>query len=315
MLRLCFLKMFTDGSLGSRTARMHQPYAPRTGECHDELYKQAHKGCQCGVYVRTYDDLAAGVAKARQHVLLPCLHAIGDAAVTTALDAFESCSIPAAQVAEPFNCPFAGRIEHCQHILARDFARLRSLSVVASVQPMHMASDAVVAERVLGQWRRSGAFPLATLLRQFKVHMAFGSDWPVVTQCPAKAVFAAATRRSHWEALPKMKVVVAEEVPAAATAWDRRQCLTMRECLHNYTAAPAESCPGDAKFLGRLRVGYAADFVILSPHVTKLLIMNPEDISNPRVDSHNKNPVEVLNDAENVYLETWVNGEKVFSKC
>lgn len=284
MLRLTFVKMFTDGSLGSRTARMMQPYAPRVSECASVTGRRhadsgADSRCECGLFITHFDDLKRGVSRARQVGLIPAAHAIGDAAVSAVVDAMLSTTDDDVGDATPsMPVPLSrriprGRIEHCQHILLRDLERLRGSSIVASMQPLHMASDAIVAERVLGQWRRHGAFPLASMLRHTRIPMAFGSDWPVVAPNPLLAVHAACTRRGHWAAADTMAGVDSANVPSGNTAWEPRQCLTLREALEAHTSGAADSA-GDGNLLGRIRPGLAADFVLLSPAVTSLLVAN-----------------------------------------
>ena len=166
----------------------------------------------------------------------------------------------------------AGRIEHCQHVLQRDLARLGAAGggIVASVQPLHMASDAATSERVLGQWRRHGAFPLATLLRQHRVPLACGSDWPVVPAHVGRGLHAAVTRRAHCAELARTGAR-ADAVPSGAREWEARQRLTLREALAAYTSVAAAAGGDDALF-GRTAPGLLADLVLLSPKATALLL-------------------------------------------
>src|SRR5207302_4590054 len=120
-LRIGALKGFVDGSLGSHTAAMLEPYddAP-----HDT-----------GLFVNTVEDLSEWTANADRAGLHSITHAIGDRAVRTLLDIYER----VARENGPRDRRF--RVEHAQHIAAADMARFGSQGIIASVQPYHAIDD------------------------------------------------------------------------------------------------------------------------------------------------------------------------------
>src|SRR5581483_118367 len=103
------------------------------------------------------------------------LHAIGDRAATVALDAYEA--VARAEGVESVRAA-RHRIEHGQVFRPEDIPRLGALGVVASVQPVHLASDVKIAERRLGAERCRASYPWRSLL-ETGAPLAFGTDYPV----------------------------------------------------------------------------------------------------------------------------------------
>lgn len=180
-----WFKLFTDGALNSRTAWCVDPY-PGTS----------------GAGLPTYAD-AELVAVAREALaagFVPTIHAIGDRAVTQALDAFAALGVPASAALPP-------RIEHAQLVLRADVPRFAELGVHASVQPEHAMDDRDVADH---HWagRTDRAFAYRALLDAGAV-LELGSDAPVAPLDPWATLAAAVTRardgREPWhpeQALP-----------------------------------------------------------------------------------------------------------------
>ncbi|MBI1798926.1 MAG: amidohydrolase [Candidatus Eisenbacteria bacterium] len=133
--RVGALKLFADGTLGSRTAAMLEPY-DGTSERGLDLLPGA--------------ELEADVARALDSGLSVAIHAIGDRACHRALDAFERTGDRRARIALP--C----RIEHAQLVAPADLPRFAALGVAAAMQPLHCTSDIGLAERFWGS-RRAGA--------------------------------------------------------------------------------------------------------------------------------------------------------------
>jgi predicted amidohydrolase YtcJ len=211
-------KSFIDGTLGSRTARMHDPYA-------DEPSTQG-----------LWTELAAdGLLRDwAEHVLAnglsPSMHAIGDAALTAALDALER------------DERRVGRIEHAQTARREDIARCTGR--IISMQPLHKSDDAPSAPARLGAARMNGFFRF----RDFAsagARLVFGSDWPIVTCCPIAGMRAAIT------GIDRTGAVVASD-----------QSLTPVETLHAYTLEAARSL-GFPRGSGTLEAGAPADLTIL----------------------------------------------------
>jgi predicted amidohydrolase YtcJ len=174
LLTLGPLKVISDGSLNTRTAYLREPYAGDGGH---------------GRLTVPPEELIALLHRAVQGGLGAAVHAIGDHALSHALDAF---AVTGAQ----------GSIEHAQLVPDADLARFAELGVTASVQPEHAMDDRDVAERYWGARCRS-AFPLRSLLAA-GARLAFGSDAPVAPLDPwlaiASAVFRSRGGREPWHA-------------------------------------------------------------------------------------------------------------------
>ncbi len=169
-LRVIGAKSFADGTLGSRTAAMLEPYTGTTS-C-GSLIEHAREG--------TLVEWMRAVAAAG---LSPSIHAIGDAAVRATLDAADAAGVPRHIL----------RIEHVQVLADSDVPRLAG--AFASMQPLHAASDMPGAGERLGDHRTHLLFRYADIAHAGAT-LAFGSDWPVVPPDPIRAMRSAITGRA-----------------------------------------------------------------------------------------------------------------------
>ncbi|MCP9946535.1 amidohydrolase [Streptomyces somaliensis] len=172
--------LFVDGSLGSHTACLHEPYAdaPHTGTAHLDAA-----------------TVAAHVAACTEAGLQAGFHAIGDAAVTAVVEGVRA----AAEAVGPHRIRAARhRVEHAEMLTPQTVAAFAELGLTASVQPAFDAAwggdDGMYAER-LGVERARTLNPYAALLRA-GVPLAFGSDSPVTPLDPWGTVRAAAFHRT-----------------------------------------------------------------------------------------------------------------------
>ena len=159
------LKIISDGSLGTRTAACSHGYA-------DDPHNH-------GVLTVPPAELQELLLRATGAGLEIALHAIGDLAVTAALDAY------AATGAQ-------GTIEHAQLVSHGDLARFGRLGVAASVQPQHALDDRDAADALWAE-QTAIAYPLASLHRAGAT-LRFGSDAPVAALDPWQAISAAVFR-------------------------------------------------------------------------------------------------------------------------
>jgi len=220
--RIGAIKLFADGTLGSRTAAMLAAY-DGTQETGMDLIPPV--------------ELAAIVRRAVDAGLSVAIHAIGDRAVRSSLDAFEAAGPALARLAMP------PRIEHAQLVDAADVPRFARLGVVASMQPSHATADAALAHRHWGG-RAAASYPWRTLLDR-GARLAFGSDAPVEPPDAPAGLAAAVTR------VP----------PGAASAFTPEQRVTLDEALSAYTEGPARAA-GTWPRTGALEPGAIADVVV-----------------------------------------------------
>jgi predicted amidohydrolase YtcJ len=233
-LRIGGLKGFVDGSLGSHTAAMLQPFtdAPK----------------DTGLFVNTHEHLyewTSGADKAGLHVIV---HAIGDRAIRDQLDIFER--------VEKENGPRDRRfrIEHAQHIAPPDIPRFAKLGVVASMQPYHAIDDGRWAEKVIGHERAKTTYAFRSL-RDAGATLAFGSDWFVAPPTPLEGLYAAVTRRTLDDRNPD--------------GWIPEQKITLEDALRAYTRGAAYAT-FDEKEKGIIATGALADFAIIDRDLTKV---------------------------------------------
>src|SRR6185437_16343216 len=156
-LRIGGIKMFLDGSLGSRTAWMLEPYAGTRDR---------------GMPITAEAEAAGALRTAAGSGLAATVHAIGDAAVRRALDLMAA--LP--RVGIPH------RIEHFQCVHPADLERAAAAGIVASMQPAHLLTDIPLVERYWGA-RGRGAYAFESL-RRLGTPLVFGSDVPVASLDP-----------------------------------------------------------------------------------------------------------------------------------
>lgn len=232
--RVGWLKLFADGSLGSRTAAMFEPY--------DDASTRPGPGGPHGALLESREAISKRVEQAAGAGLATMIHAIGDEAVRTALDAFEA--VDPRQLAAPALMP---RIEHAQVVQPVDRGRFGRLGVAASVQPIQLRGDLETMRHAIGS-RASLAFPLASLAAAGAL-LAFGTDAPVEPPDPWPGLAMAATRWApEW----------GTDAPPAGPS----EGLTLAAALRAATVGPHRSA-GEPR-AGRLVVGEAADLVVVA---------------------------------------------------
>jgi predicted amidohydrolase YtcJ len=227
-LRMGMLKGYTDGTLGSRTAAMLEPFSDQ----------HTH-----GLPQYTQAQLDSLVTAADAAGLQVILHAIGDAANRQALDAFQHAARANGTSGRRH------RIEHAQVLDRADIPRFRQLGVIASMQPTHATSDMRWAETRIGAERaREGAYAWRSLLNAGAV-VIFGTDFPVEPMPPVEGIYSAVTRQSR------------EEPGVPPGGWIPEQRLTREEAIRLYTAAAAYG-EWQEEEKGTLRPGMLADLVV-----------------------------------------------------
>jgi predicted amidohydrolase YtcJ len=241
------VKTMLDGVIESHTAAMLAPYSDDRSQIgklfwDPAKYKQAvveldHRGLQ--VFT----------------------HAIGDKAVRLALDAYQ-------QAEETNHTKDArDRVEHIETITAQDIPRFGKLGVIASMQPLHAYPD----DDTLKIWARNVGPERAKRAWVWKSieddggHIAFGSDWPVVTLNPWPGVQTAVTRQT------------AEGEPVGGFVPQQR--LSLQDTIQAYTLGAAYAGHRD-RTEGSLQPGKLADLIILSQDLFKI---EPSEIGKTQV--------------------------------
>lgn len=243
-VRIGGLKGFVDGSLGSHTAAMLEPFSDSPKDL--------------GLLVNTPEDLYAWTSGADKSGLQVMVHAIGDRAIRLQLDIYERVE----REDGPRDRRY--RIEHAQHLAPSDIPRFARLDVIASMQPYHAIDDGRWADAVIGAERSKTTYAFRSLL-DAKARLAFGSDWFVAPPTPLEGIYAAATRRTLDDKHPG--------------GWVPEQKISVEEALRAYTAGAAYASFEENK-KGTLERGKLADFAIIDRDITRI---PPEEIRNAHI--------------------------------
>jgi predicted amidohydrolase YtcJ len=230
----CF-KVFSDGSLGARTAALHTPYAD------DKTTR--------GILVYTPTTLQKSLEKVHKRGFQLAIHAIGDKANETVLDALEE-----VLKGKPRR-DHRHRVEHASVLNKKLITRMKKLGVVASVQPHFVVSDFWVVKR-LGKRRARWTYPFKSLIKSGVVACA-GSDCPIEPLDPLFGVWAAVARKTF----PQEKLSVDEAI-----------------CMYTINAAYASH---EETTKGTIEPGKLADLTILAQDPYSV---EPDDIRDIKVE-------------------------------
>lgn len=255
-LRLGGVKIYMDGALGSRGAWLKADYSDAPG--------------QRGLALIGSTQLRNQMSRAAMDNFQIAVHAIGDQANAEVLDAID-------ELSDTYKGDRRWRIEHAQIVDPVDLPRFAQHGTVASMQPVHEASDWRMATARMGEARLQGAYAWRTMLDN-KVPLAFGSDVPVESPNPFPGIAVAITRED------------AKGEPFGG--WMPQQRIRLEEALAAFTQGAAYAGFAEKRF-GTLEPGQQADFVLIDRDIS---LARPADIRDTQV------------------LETWVGGKRVYVK-
>lgn len=245
MLAVRAIKLSADGALGSRGARLLEPYSDEPNHT--------------GLELITPQFIRETAVKALRSGFQLNVHAIGDGANRSVLDAFESALREVPRANHRF------RVEHAQVLNAADIPRFAELGVIPAMQTVHQTSDMYWAETRLGWTRIQGAYAWRSLLDSGVV-IAGGSDFPVESANPLYSFHAAVARHD------------ANGWPLGG--WLPQQRMTREEALRHLTIWPAYASFRE-HLVGSLSAGKLADVVVLSRDIMTVPV---QDILDTHVD-------------------------------
>ncbi len=237
------LKIFADGSLGSRTAYMGSDY-------HDE------KGTR-GLRVMPQEEMNAIVQRAAKHGFQVITHAIGDAAIEEVLNSY-------ATVIDHGDNVLRHGIVHCQITDRRLLERFRELNVLAFVQPVFLHYDIHIVEDRVGKEMASTSYAFNTMDR-LGVHVSYGTDCPVEDLDPFDNLYCAINRQD-LKGFP-------------AGGFFPQEKVDVFQAVDNYTIGSAYASFEEG-VKGRLKPNYYADITMLSENI---FTMPPERIRDTKV--------------------------------
>ena len=255
-LRMVGVKLYSDGALGSRGAWLKQPYADAAGER--------------GLAFLSDAEIRNLMSRAAMDGFQVAVHAIGDAANAQLLDAIN-------ELSGTYEGDRRWRVEHAQIVDPADLPRFAQHGTIASMQPVHQASDWRMAEARMGIDRLGGAYAWRTMIDN-DVPLAFGSDFPVESPNPFHGLAVAISRED------------AQGQPPGG--WMPEQTLILAEALAAFTQGGAFAGFAEDR-LGSLEKGKLADFIFIDRDIFQA---TPEQIRDTQV------------------LETWLAGRKVWER-
>jgi predicted amidohydrolase YtcJ len=241
LLHTGMLKGFMDGSLGSKTATLLEPYSDDPKNSGLPQYEVSR------LNPMTRERLLAGYQIG--------FHAIGDKGVQMALDAFADAEKAAKEnkvKAADGGADYRLRIEHAQVTTPQQILRFKELKVIASMQPNHLLTDMHWAESRLGPKRAAHSYAWAEFLKRGVV-LAFGTDYPVEPVTPFRGLYAAVTRESE----------------NGKKSYYPEQKLSIEQAIAAYTSGSAFAQFAE-KQKGKLAPGMLADFVELDRDITSV---------------------------------------------
>jgi len=236
-LKIVGVKLFVDGSLGARTALLSKPY-------NDD-------NSTSGILVTEKQHLTNTIKKAHDNNLQVAVHAIGDAAIDTVLEAYSALGSNLEG--------FRHRIEHASIIRPDQIKKIAKLGICASVQPRFAISDWWIESRV-GKERILWAYPFKSMA-EANVNIGFSTDSPVESLNPWETVYAAVTRGEDTEFSKR-------------TSGEK---LSLAEALFYYTSGSAYLLFEESN-IGSLEAGKYADFIVVNKDPFEVDLKELKDI-------------------------------------
>lgn len=257
------LKIIGDGSLGARTAYMLEGYSDET------TIK--------GIKIYELEELEAMIQLARDSGMSVCIHAIGDAMMEMALNAYETV-LSKEWNGKHENSAFDHRcgIVHCQIMKPEQYKRFQKWKLHAYIQSIFLDYDIRIVEKRVGKVRAESSYNFKQFL-DMGVSLSNGSDCPVELPNVLSGIQCAVTRKS-------LDGVWGPYLP--------EQALTVKQALDSYTVGGAYAS-FEENLKGDIKEGMLADFVILSE--------NPLEMEESKISKIS-------------VLETWLEGECVYRK-
>lgn len=227
------VKLFGDGSLGSRTAAMFNPYSNEP-----ENY---------GILRYSNDEILALIKKADRAGLSSTIHAIGDKCVHQVASTI--LKLKPSEVTSPMH-----RIEHVQSIRPQDIEIVKKAKLLVSLQPVHLANDIPMIEMYWSDIKEE-AYAYNSLIES-GIPYAFGSDAPIESFNPFWGIYTAAQRK--------------QGLKTNAASWCPKQLISLDQAIFGYTQGAAQASISQ-HIRGAIVPGYLADLcVVENPYNNEL---------------------------------------------
>ena len=239
MVKYGFFKIYCDGSLGSHTAALSEPYSDDVNNI--------------GILNHTPSEIDRLVQIAYDNDLQIGIHAIGDRGMDIAISAIEK-----AYYADPHPDP-RFRLIHAIVPTPEIIGRMKKLPLILEIQPEFLSTDLNWIENRLGKKRAKLSYPWKTYIKNGFI-MTGSSDLPVESANPLWGIYSAVTRENF------------SKIPAGG--WNPQEKLSIYDAISLYTRNAAYASFEENK-KGTLEAGKFADFIVLSKNIFEI---NPESI-------------------------------------
>ena len=238
------LKLFSDGSLGGRTATIREGYRDDPGNY--------------GVSNIDQKDLMEFCRIADKYGVQVCTHVIGDKAIEDTMKAYESVLHYGEKVVNP--CRHI--LMHCQITDAEMMQKIAEDDLIPCYQPIFLDYDMHIVESRCGKDLCSTSYAFGTADR-LGIHQSFGTDSPVEDLDPFPGIYCAVTRKDKngWP----------------EGGWNPQECIDVYTAVDAYTAGSAyQEFAEDYK--GRIKPGFLCDLAVLDKDIFTCDPMEIKDI-------------------------------------
>ena len=229
-------KLFADGSLGSRTAFMREPY-------HDDPSTR-------GFQAHSQEEMDALVRKNHENGFQVIVHAIGDAAIDEVITAFEK--VIGNSATSGRNNDLRHGIVHCQITDLPLLQRMAHNNILAFMQPIFLTHDLYVIENRVGKELAATSYALAAMKR-LGIKTAYGTDSPVESMNPIECIDCAVNRHDVANGYPEEGFYPSE-------------CVDVYTAVDAYTAGSAYAEFAEGR-KGRIKPGVFADMTLLDKDI------------------------------------------------
>ncbi len=242
-VKISFVKVFADGSLGSVSAAFFKPYTnnPKTS----------------GILIHPVEELDELISNAHKNGFQTGVHAIGNRGVHLVLDAVEKAQ-------KKFGMKgLRHRIEHTQFITNEDLIRFNKLKMIPSMQPTHCTTDLLVVEERIGKERAGQGYRWNSFKKE-GVMLAFGTDWPVEPLDPRRGLYSSIERRNIENGFPE-------------NGWFPDEQIDLIDSIKYYTLGAAYASFNEER-IGSIESGKLADLTIFDGDLDKIIEKDKKSI-------------------------------------
>jgi predicted amidohydrolase YtcJ len=243
MVKVSFLKIFCDGTIGSATAAMFEPFK--------------HRPESKGLLIHPVEELDAMIEKAHQNNWQIGVHSIGNRGVHLVLNAVEKAQKKLGKKG------LRHRIEHSQFVRDDDLLRYKDLEMIPSMQPTHCTTDLLVVEDRIGTERARQGYRWNSF-KEKGIMMSFGSDWPVEPLDPRRGLYSAVERKNIQSGTPE-------------NGWFPEEQISIKDAVKYFTLGSAYASFNE-KVNGSIEEGKLADLTVFDGNMLEMAAKNKKEL-------------------------------------